>query len=274
MIENEQKIKPEKITKPIQLLAAWLLGLILLDGSFLTAANFFAEGSKESLILVIAAVANVPIFLSAIFLLQTRFRPELQEDIYYSKYLDKKTNQIVKVNKIDKIDAELDALRNQIVTLQNSYLTSKMEEIQSANTKLDFLGKKWKIGVNDLLPNYQDIRERLRKEKIGVSDLFGSNSQEPTTPDLVVSFSGRVDFISKSRMLKLAYDLGFKRYDYYDENDEVIIDQHILLGSYGLGRIPINQELIDLLNSTSDAVDLMQYERKFIPYSDDNDEPF
>ena len=34
----EQKIVPEKITRPIQLLAAWLAGLVLIDGAFLTTA--------------------------------------------------------------------------------------------------------------------------------------------------------------------------------------------------------------------------------------------
>lgn len=39
-------------------------------------------------VLVIASVVNVPLFLICIFLLQTKFRPQMQEDLYYSKYLE------------------------------------------------------------------------------------------------------------------------------------------------------------------------------------------
>ena len=86
----EQKITPERITRPIQLLAAWLTGLVLIDGSFLSAASVISVPSWVPGSLVIAAILNVPIFLGAIFLLQTRFRPEMQEDKYYSRYLERK----------------------------------------------------------------------------------------------------------------------------------------------------------------------------------------
>jgi len=62
---TEQKIKPEKITKPIQLLAAWLVGLFSIDSCFLFAAANLETGSWESRALVIAAMVNVPVFLLA-----------------------------------------------------------------------------------------------------------------------------------------------------------------------------------------------------------------
>lgn len=40
--------------------------------------------------LAIAAVANVPIFILSLFLLQTKFRPEMQEDSFYSQHLERK----------------------------------------------------------------------------------------------------------------------------------------------------------------------------------------
>ena len=85
---SEQNIKPEKITKPIQLLGAWLAGLFSIDSCFLFAASNMAQGSFESYALTLAAIVNVPVFLLAVFLLQTKFRPELQEDSYYSTYLN------------------------------------------------------------------------------------------------------------------------------------------------------------------------------------------
>ena len=36
----EPRIQPEKITKPIQLLAAWLAGLVVVNGAFLTGASY------------------------------------------------------------------------------------------------------------------------------------------------------------------------------------------------------------------------------------------
>ena len=89
MIESP-KFEAQKVTKPIQLLAAWLVGLMAIDGMFLGAASRIT-GWEQS-VLVIAAVFNVPLFLGAIFLLQTKFRPELQEDSYYATYLNSKTN--------------------------------------------------------------------------------------------------------------------------------------------------------------------------------------
>lgn len=84
---TEQKIVPERVTKPIQLLAAWLVGLILVNGSFLVAAQQIVRPDWASGLLVAASVLNVPAFLIALFLLQTKFRPQLQEDVYYSQYL-------------------------------------------------------------------------------------------------------------------------------------------------------------------------------------------
>lgn len=99
---DTQNIVPEKITKPIQLLAAWLLGLILVNGSFLTAASQLLTPNWLPPFLVIAAVINVPIFLLSIFLLQTKYRPEMQEDTYYSKYLEQQN--IIEKSKITNKD--------------------------------------------------------------------------------------------------------------------------------------------------------------------------
>ena len=84
----ETEIVPHRITKPIQLLAAWLAGLSIVNGSFLAAAAAIHAPEWASGTLVVAAVVNVPVFLLSLFLLQTKFRPQMQEDSYYSKYLE------------------------------------------------------------------------------------------------------------------------------------------------------------------------------------------
>ena len=81
-------ISPDKVTKPIQLLAAWLIGLFVTNSSFLLAAQQIERPAWGSAMLLIAAVVNVPLFIGALFLLQTKFRAQMQEDSYYSRYLD------------------------------------------------------------------------------------------------------------------------------------------------------------------------------------------
>jgi hypothetical protein len=85
----DHQIVPEKVTKPIQLLAAWLVGLIVVNASFLLAAQQLSKPEWASGLLVICSVLNVPIFIFALFLLQTKFRPQMQEDSYYSQYLER-----------------------------------------------------------------------------------------------------------------------------------------------------------------------------------------
>ncbi|MFZ6641794.1 hypothetical protein ACO0LL_18795 [Undibacterium sp. TC4M20W] len=84
---TDAQIRPDKVTKPIQLLAAWLVGLIVVNASFLLGAQQITNPPWASSLLVVAAVANVPIFIIALFLLQTKFRPQMQEDSFYAQYL-------------------------------------------------------------------------------------------------------------------------------------------------------------------------------------------
>lgn len=92
---SQHSISPEKVTKPIQLLAAWLVGLFVTNASFLVSAEKIQHPSWGSAMLLIAAVVNVPLFIGALFLLQTKFRPQMQEDSYYSRYLDEERRRNV-----------------------------------------------------------------------------------------------------------------------------------------------------------------------------------
>jgi hypothetical protein len=98
---SEHKIVPEKVTKPIQLLAAWLVGLILIDTAFLVAAGQISQPTWAAGLLVIAAVVNVPLFITALFLLQTKFRPQMQEDSYYAAFLAKDYESLRPVQSAD-----------------------------------------------------------------------------------------------------------------------------------------------------------------------------
>lgn len=82
-----EQIAPERVTRPIQLLAAAFVFVIALDGTFLAAAATIERPSWASGLLVVAAIVNVPIALLGVFALQTRFRPQMQEDHYYAEWL-------------------------------------------------------------------------------------------------------------------------------------------------------------------------------------------
>jgi hypothetical protein len=83
---TQGSIEPDKITRPIQLAAAWFATLVLLVAAFLGAANTARRPSWLPVLFGVAAVLVVPFFAWLVLRLQTRYRPELQEDPYYSKY--------------------------------------------------------------------------------------------------------------------------------------------------------------------------------------------
>ncbi|MCJ7497244.1 MAG: hypothetical protein MUO78_03800 [candidate division Zixibacteria bacterium] len=90
---TEPKIVPHKITKPIQLLAVWLAGLVLLVGAFLTAAKTITTPPWLSVMFGITAITIVPLFIILIFLMQTKFRIQLQDDPYYAEYLKRQETE-------------------------------------------------------------------------------------------------------------------------------------------------------------------------------------
>lgn len=83
---DNHNIKPDKITKPIQLFAAALVGLLVIDSVFLTAATQISTPEWAPAALVIAAIAFVGIFFFAVIFLPIKFRAEMQTDNYYSTY--------------------------------------------------------------------------------------------------------------------------------------------------------------------------------------------
>ncbi len=91
----EPRIEPHRITKPIQMLAVWFAALVLVDGAFLAAASHIAKPDWVAPMLAIAAVAFVPLFLIAAFLMQTIFRAHLQDDQHYSKWLKSQAKTFV-----------------------------------------------------------------------------------------------------------------------------------------------------------------------------------
>lgn len=127
---NNHKIKPEKITRPMQLLAAWLTGLIIVDGSFLMAAAKVESPNWAPGALVIAAIVNVPLFLVSLFLLQTKFRAEMQEDVYYSKYLERKYTTETLSTKTANVENQAEEVVKRIMKELGPELKARKEPIE------------------------------------------------------------------------------------------------------------------------------------------------
>jgi hypothetical protein len=80
-------IKPEKITSPIQLMAAWFVMLILLSGVLLTAATQIDKPDWAAGYLVISTTLLILGVIVCVILMLTKFRPNLQEGKEYAEWL-------------------------------------------------------------------------------------------------------------------------------------------------------------------------------------------
>ncbi|MDV2857514.1 hypothetical protein [Oceanimonas sp. CAM02] len=213
------KIVPEKIKKPIHLLGAWLAGLFTVNGGFLIAATNMERGSFESIALVVAAIVNVPVFLFSVFLLQTKFRPELQEDHYYSTYLSQKTNEKVKVL---KSEAQLAEVFQKLNELENKVLPADTESKGDLLPELAF-------GVNKNFGDYGRITSELASLGVIACTSFGSDNVPERRS---VAIDRRVSRQAVREVLSIAGKLGFTHWGYFD-NEMEETKEDVLLGAYG-----------------------------------------
>jgi len=213
------KIVPEKINKPIHLLGAWLAGLFTVNGGFLVAATNMERGSFESIALIVAAIINVPLFLFSVFLLQTKFRPELQEDHYYSTYLSQKTNEEVKVL---KSDAQLAEIFQKLNELENKMAPADSEIGGDLLPDLAF-------GVNKNFGDYERIKSELANLGVITCTSFGSDE---TPEQRAVAIDRRLSRQALREVLSVAGKLGFHRWGYFD-NEMEETNEDVLLGAYG-----------------------------------------
>jgi len=296
----KERIEPHKVTKPIQLLAAWLLGLILIDGSFLSAAGFLTQPPWVSIVLVIAAVCSVPLFLASLFLLQTKFRPEMQEASFYSKYLEvarttrKPENTAMDLQILRSIFSEsnsqtieaVDRLQTQVIQLtsQVSRITEQtpnaersiqaVEEISRhlreaqeslERTKRSAQWHWYAVNVNDLLPHYDKIRARLADAAIPVQDTFGSTSQVGKPPNhYVMAFGAEVEVAALQQLLDV---LGDAQPDYLDRITDDDEGNQLYIGSYGYENGPVlkldkpNLEAVLRADSTRAILDMIAHSK-------------
>lgn len=80
-------IQPGQLTSPIQVVGAFLAALVLVEASTLGVVIALDDPEWIRGLLACGAVLWVPVFISAAFLLLTKFRPQIQQDPYYAQWL-------------------------------------------------------------------------------------------------------------------------------------------------------------------------------------------
>ena len=199
---SNERIEPSKIRTPIQLLAAWLVGLIAVNGSFLTAAATLVRPTWAAAALTVASILNVPIFLAAIFLLQTRFRPEMQEDEYYSKYLENQYSALTGKTEISevKIPEVAPVTFKKVVERTRFQRPPRPARVAPRPTA---------IAINDLLPHYSEIIQELGKLNLHPTSTFGSTSFEPKPPrPFIIAIGLHVDVSVLQAVIKVTMKFG------------------------------------------------------------------
>lgn len=208
---KQDGINAQMITRPIQLLAAWLVGLIFVNGTFLITAQAFNSIEWLAATLVIASVVNVPLFLIALFLLQTKFRPEIQEDHYYSQYIK-------------------DKLGRNVANKSNRPAIAHISEPTKNNVEDDALWSKVKIMFNSHLNISDKVRANLDKNGIPISEEFGNKDW---IPEFVVSIGRYLTYEQISAILESIKNIPEIRVAFSNDDDEIYQwDRTVLIGSY------------------------------------------
>lgn len=265
------KIQPDKITKPIQLLAVWFAGLVLLVGILLTGAKTITEPIWLVPVLVISAILIIPIFLYFVFILQTKYRPQMQEDTYYSKYLDTSTNKTVFLTEDSKINSTVIELQNQVIQLTESnkvYLKniedlikntsskdakkiSEIEEyIKNSNenfVKVEESIKKaqFQIKLNRLLPRFLEYRRVIINNGFENLEEFTGGGGELLDTSLI-SVGINVDHTFATELIKLLYPLGLEKINLINTGPELEMRKNeVVVGSHAYNNPERKTLIID-----------------------------
>lgn len=260
----DQHIEPHKVTKPIQLLAAWMVGLILTNTTFLFTAAQLSSDDWERGALIIASIANVPLFLIALFVLQTKFRAELQEDTYYSEYLSKKTSTLVRLDKNVVQDTRLEELERAVVQLR-AIGADGNEKQRPGSTRLDW--SRWPVALNGLHPKFNEVRESLRDAGIPLSEIFGDDQEGPPSR-WIISLSNSLPVSHKAAVLRAVLPYGFDGFQFWDPVRDADEAEDVYIGSYGdKSYARIDGDLSNLLQRDIEDSDLRHYysRHKVIP---------
>lgn len=121
---SSSKIVPEKITHPMQLMAAWFVMLVLLVTILLAAAGNISEPKWAAGYLVVSATVLIILVLSCVFLMLTKFRPNLQDSEQYAVWL-KDQNMFVQIR-----SSKNESVKEKLPDLELPAGRSPQEQIQ------------------------------------------------------------------------------------------------------------------------------------------------
>ncbi len=196
-VENmaEHNVEAHRVTKPIQLLAAWLVGLFIIDGLFLTTAKLVDQPNWLAPLLVIAAVVNVPLFLICIFVLQTRFRPEMQEDAFYSTYIQAQLTTQKEVGAAHS-QLELAETKDELASLEENYQdtlqTLNIEASQRKQLEQDYEILKQTNQAVAMRTLLHDLTTRLQSVVSEAENLATRVAEDTTTKHEIARDADRV----------------------------------------------------------------------------------
>lgn len=257
---TSNQIQPHKITKPIQLLGAWIAGLILTDSIFLYSATSFEVASWERGALVLASILNVPGFLYALFVLQTKFRAELQEDSFYHEYINRKTATPVRLDKDSVQDHRIAEIEKMVKnSLSGGYLPSS--DGNGTSKSPDWSA--WPIGLNDLHPEFKAIRESLRLNNIPVKVIFGSPFDSKPPKKWIIAINPELPLENKIQLLRATTPYHFDGFEFHHPIREVNETEDVYIGAYGHSNYSaITEELVEMLKGDIEEVDLEYYYKR------------
>jgi hypothetical protein len=248
----DKKILPPIVTKPVQLLIAWFVGLIVLDAAFLVVAVALRGGWAANT-LIIAAVSNVPLFLTGLFLLRVKFSSEFKGGAF--RYIDKKTNRVVKITVSELYDIRFSQLQDEIEQLYS--------QISAKAAAPDW--SRWRVALNDNLDSFAEIRKALRDAKIPLASIFGKIDGINPPSKKIVTFNDRLSAECITAILKTLLPFKLDGFKIEDASHE-IKDDDCIIGAYGCdtGYAAITDELKDMLARPVEKADLDYYAKSHI----------
>ena len=149
-------------------MAVWFAGLVLLDGALLAGASRITNPPWIAAMLAISAVVFVPLFLVGVFLMQTRFRSQLQEDKYYAEWLKRQEEPQSQAITAQPLTPQAAPRRLPLQAADLSPAAAKILRTlwkYQKQTFQDDYSKRWLFGINPLAPEYASFLS-------GVSELI------------------------------------------------------------------------------------------------------
>jgi hypothetical protein len=229
----------------------------------LTAALQLDAGSWERSALVIAAIAWVPVFLAAMFVLQTKFRAELQEDSYYSEYLSKKSEAYFKLTPAKILTNELRAFEDRLASAQVKILPlTEQQRIAKSVTEInspELNWDPWRVALNEFHPRFAEVRSALRDSNIPLSEIFGSDAPPKKW---IIAIHNAMPLQHKMALLRIAMKFQFDGFQFWTPIPEADETEDVYIGSYGITPyVEIRPQLESLLTEGAEEADLHYYMR-------------